>query len=130
MSEPMFEGHAIVELLGHRVLIGQAREVEFCGAKLLRLDVALPEGRSWPQFYAASALYAVTPTTIEAMTDTVRLQNQSNMARWSLLPPHELADFQARWAAELAERQARYAARLTAGHSDDDDDDDRSDWGK
>lgn len=38
MSEPAFEGWAIVELMGHRRLAGFVREVSMFGASMLRLD--------------------------------------------------------------------------------------------
>ena len=52
---------AIVECLGHRTYAGQIEEIDFCGAKLLRVRV--PENdrhRAFEVDVAASAIYAVT----------------------------------------------------------------------
>lgn len=103
----VFEGWAIVELMGHRRLGGYVHEVELAGAAMLRIDV--PEhpwqdgctcGSDDPssldhekhtsacqmfreegddelrdvyatQFYSASALYCMTPTT-ERMARAIR----------------------------------------------------------
>lgn len=43
MDDSLFEGWAIVELMGHRRLAGWVSEVEIAGAPMLRLDV--PEHR-------------------------------------------------------------------------------------
>lgn len=106
-TDATFEGWAIVELLGYRRLSGQAREVEMFGTKVLRLDVALPEGRSWPTFHAAGALYGITPTTADSITDGERRANQSRLVQYRLAPESERADYEA-W--EQAERERRRLA--------------------
>lgn len=58
-----FEGFAIVELMGHRKLAGYVREVTIAGAAMLRLDI--PSDPPVTQYYGASSLYCLTPTTEE-----------------------------------------------------------------
>lgn len=54
---------AIVELMGHRRLAGHVSEQEIAGQAFLRLDV--PADPPVTQFYSASAVYCITPTTEE-----------------------------------------------------------------
>lgn len=58
-----FEGWAIVELMGHRRLAGYVSEQEVASSAMLRLDI--PSEPPVTQFYSASALYCMTPTTEE-----------------------------------------------------------------
>lgn len=62
-----FEGWAILELMGHRRLAGFVRDVEMFGGRMCRIDVPGPVGGEpkATQFYAAGAIYCVTPTTEE-----------------------------------------------------------------
>lgn len=124
MSDPQFEGWAIVELLGHRQLRGQAREVELFGSKVLRLEVTLPDGRMWPQFYTSSAIYAITPATAEQCErDDARRNNQSTLIRLDLATPEERADYENWYKAEQERRRQVWAEqnRLALQAPDDDD---------
>lgn len=58
-----YEGWAIVELMGHRVIAGQVSEASQFGAAMLRVDVpGRPgDGACVTQFYGGSAIYALTP---------------------------------------------------------------------
>jgi hypothetical protein len=65
-----FETWAIVELMGHRKLAGKVSEQIIAGVPLLRIDI--PEGKqdgtilaAYSQFYGASSIYCLTPTTEE-----------------------------------------------------------------
>lgn len=61
-KQTTYEGFAILELLGHRQLVGYIQEVPFCGTSMLRIDI--PQGESTlTQFYGSSAIYCITPTT-------------------------------------------------------------------
>lgn len=129
MSDATFEGYAVVELLGHRRLVGEVREVELFGSKVLRLDVALPDGRSWPCFHTAAALYGVVPTTADAITEAVRRENQGNLVRWNLAPEGERADYVAWSAAEEERRRLAWAERNRALlEAPDEDDDEAERW--
>jgi hypothetical protein len=75
------ETWAILELMGHRRLAGFLTEREIAGTAFLQIDVPGPASdeieRSWTtQFYAPSAVYAITPTTeeiaLELAKDTPR----------------------------------------------------------
>lgn len=57
-----YEGWAIVELMGHRVIAGRVSEVSQYGAAQLRVDVPGKDGAAAiTQFYGGSAIYALTP---------------------------------------------------------------------
>ena len=71
-AEPLFQGWAILELMGHRRLAGYLTEVQIAGQGFLRLDVPPPlagdddaEDGAATQFYSPSSVYAITPTTEE-----------------------------------------------------------------
>lgn len=65
-SENSFEGWVILELMGHRRLAGYLSEQVVGGAAFLRIDVPHgDDGASTSQFYSASAVYCITPTTEE-----------------------------------------------------------------
>ena len=87
MSEPTFEGWAIVELMGHRKIAGYVTAEELGGTALLRVDVPGTNGKSVAtQFYNPSALYCLTPTT-EAIARAVAARNDpAPVTRWELPP--------------------------------------------
>lgn len=69
-ADAPFEGWAVLELMGHRRLVGYVRETTLAGAGVLRIDVlnTVGGGSAEPatQFYPPSALYCLTPCTEEA----------------------------------------------------------------
>jgi hypothetical protein len=60
LNDKKFEGWAILELMGHRRLAGYLTEATIGGGAFLRIDV--PCDPPATQFYAPSAVYAITPT--------------------------------------------------------------------
>jgi hypothetical protein len=54
-------GWAIIELMGHRRIVGYVAEVEVAGQGMLRVDT--PSDPPTTQLYAPSALYAIHPAT-------------------------------------------------------------------
>ena len=89
----VFEGWAIVELMGHRRLAGYVREVELAGAAMLRLDV--PEHGDEPaatQFYSAAALYCLTPTTEDMARQVAASARVAPVQRWELPAPRPTDD--------------------------------------
>lgn len=63
-----YHGWARLELMGHRVRIGQVREVEQYGGKLLRIDI--PVGSEFvTEFYGASAIYCMSPISEDIAKD-------------------------------------------------------------
>lgn len=66
MTEEAFQGWVILELMGHRRLGGYVREQEIAGQAFLRIDIPGEDGEfAATQYYGASAIYCMTPTTEE-----------------------------------------------------------------
>jgi len=71
-EQDKFDSWAIVELMGHRKLAGRVSEKVIAGTALLRIDVpevAQEDGQpnipGFTQFYGASSIYCLTPTSEE-----------------------------------------------------------------
>ena len=61
-----YEGHAIVELMGHNVIAGYVSEQTIAGVAMLRIDVpAVGEIEKYTKFVSGGAIYGITPTTQE-----------------------------------------------------------------
>ena len=62
-SKP-FETWAIVELMGHRRVIGKISERTIGAATFLQVDILRPDGQGFisSQLYNPSAIYCITPT--------------------------------------------------------------------
>lgn len=96
----VFEGWAILELMGHRRLAGKISEVEIAGQGFLRLEIPANDEESLAgatQFYSPAAVYALTPTT-EEIARAVR-SRPAPVQRWELpallpAPMRPLSDFQ------------------------------------
>ncbi len=95
-----FEGWCVLELMGRRKLAGFVREQTVAGGAFLRLDVypgqaALP---TMTQFYAAAALYGITPISEDLARRFAARQTQDPpIAEWELprLPAGPTIDAQA-----------------------------------
>jgi hypothetical protein len=110
-----YEGWAILELMGHRRLIGFLREVTIAGAAFLRIDVLTAEGQS-TQYYGAPSVYAITPTTEETARRAATLSTVAPINRWELpSPPSRPAT--AETAEEIDDRWERETA--AGGEFDD-----------
>ena len=72
MTEVVFEGWAIVELMGHRQRGGYVKDVEMFGGKLLRIDIPVDHEKTVTEFYGCSALYALRPCTEEIVRDHIK----------------------------------------------------------
>lgn len=72
MAEVVFEGWAIVELMGHRQRGGYVKDVEMFGGKMLRIDIPVDPGKTVTEFYGCSALYALRPCSEEIVADHVK----------------------------------------------------------
>ena len=95
MPDVVFEGWAILELMGHRRLAGWLSEATIGGGSFIRIDVPGPqeEGVTYDdphgpivatQFYSPAAVYAITPTT-EDVARAVATRNQpAPVSRWEL----------------------------------------------
>jgi len=97
MSEPKFEGWAVLELLGHLVLAGHVREVPLAGLPVLRIDVVLPGRTAKTQYYPHHTVYSLTPTTAEDAAQRAE-RNEDQLAGKDLLDDDEQARRRARQA--------------------------------
>jgi hypothetical protein len=61
-----YEGHAIVELMGHNVIAGFVSEQTIAGTAMLRVDVPkVGDQEPFTKFFSGGAIYGITPTTQE-----------------------------------------------------------------
>jgi hypothetical protein len=88
MAAEVYEGWAVIELMGRRKLGGYVRDVELFGVPVIRVDV--PEvggGTAATQYYAPSALYALTPTTEEIARGLAERNRPEPVTVWELPAP-------------------------------------------
>ena len=79
-------GWCVLELLGHRRLVGYVQEATLAGASFLRIDVLTKDGQT-TQYYSASAVYALTPCTEESARRAASLSTVAPISRWELPAP-------------------------------------------
>lgn len=94
---PLYEGPAVIELMGHRRLGGYVRTVQLGGTALLRVDVprvradggvAVRDGEDLPtQFYGLQSLYCLSPCTEEAMLAVAWGNQPQPVTRYELPAP-------------------------------------------
>jgi len=94
-----FRGWAILELMGHRRLAGLVAVEELAGASFFRIDVpgylhTEPSGEQEErggatQFYSASAVYCLTPTTEEVARQLAERARPAPVQRWELSTPRQ-----------------------------------------
>lgn len=80
---------AVVELMGHRRLAGRVSEEERFGAKMLRLDVPLADGKFATSWYGAAALYGVQVVSEDAARAVARANAPQPVSAWELPKPSE-----------------------------------------
>lgn len=90
-EQTTFEGWAVLELMGHRRLVGKLSEATIAGASFLRIDIPGADGQETTQFYAPSAVYAITPTTEELARRAASLNTVAPINRWELPAPGRTA---------------------------------------
>jgi hypothetical protein len=78
----VFEGWAILELLGHRRLCGYVTEVEAFGGKMGRIDV--PSNPPSSHLFHGSTVYCMTPTTEEIARALTDRDQPAPVSRWEL----------------------------------------------
>lgn len=105
MSEQSgYEGWAILELMGHRRLIGRVSEATIAGCAMLRIDVLTKDGES-TQFYSGASIYAITPTTEEMAHRAATLSTVAPITKWELPERGRTAQAQADAAMDAIERE-------------------------
>jgi hypothetical protein len=72
VTEVVFEGWAIVELMGHRQRGGYVQDVEMFGGKMLRIDIPVEPEKSITEFYGCSAIYALRPCSEDIVRDHIK----------------------------------------------------------
>jgi hypothetical protein len=90
-----FDTWAILELLGHRRLAGRVTEVTIAGAAFLRIDIPAADcQKPITQYYSASSVYAITPTTEAIVNRAAALFRPAPVNRWELAaaPSDDLDD--------------------------------------
>ena len=113
-TEEQYEGWTILELMGHRRIIGCVKQQEIAGRAFLRVDI--PSEPPVTQFYGAEAVYCMTPTTEETARKACALNRIAPVSQWELPAPRS---------ATLVEAEI-----VDSGQDDnDEDDDDDSPWG-
>lgn len=122
MSGEMFEGYAVVEMMGHRKLVGKVTPVEGFGG-LLRLEIP---GVEQPVVIGSGAIFQITPVSeafaAERAEDYVRQSAYySAQHLLALLPGEELPTL----ASEI-EREIGVDYEVDDGNYDEYDDDGRN----
>lgn len=103
VEKEKFQKYAVVEMMGHRKIVGVVSDSEIGGSSLLRVDVLNSEGQpDRTEYIGVSSIYCLTIVTEEAAMAAA----QSNASKPA-------------WAWDLPNR-----FQLTSGVIDADDDDD------
>ncbi len=88
-DKPIYDGWAILELMGHVRLAGRVTEESHFGVALGRIDIPTSDGYT-TQYFGGSSIYRLTPTT-EAIARSVALHNQIAPVRtWELPKPQQI----------------------------------------
>jgi len=80
----VFEGWAILELMGHRKLAGRISEATLGGGAFIRIDVPGDGADVATQFYSPSAVYCITPTTEDIARRTASRNRPEPVTRYEL----------------------------------------------
>lgn len=82
-----YEGHAIVELMGHNTLAGYVSEQTIAGVAMLRVDVpAVGDVPAYTKFVSGSAIYGITPASQEVAERAAQRLQVRPVAQFLLLP--------------------------------------------
>jgi len=96
MSETngQFAEWVVLELMGHRRLVGYLQEQEIGGAGMLRIDVyeGDAETPTLTQFYSPSSVYCMTPTTEELARKAGGLSIPQPVSRYELPEPKRIPE--------------------------------------
>jgi hypothetical protein len=92
-----FKSWAVLELMGHRRLIGECAEVDLAGGRMVRVDVPSVAGSEpFSQFYGSGAIFCLTPVSEDVARRLIERERPEPFFAWELrqaaLPAPE-ADF-------------------------------------
>lgn len=81
------EGHAILELMGHRRMAGKVEEVEVAGVGFIRVDIPDTEKRKgFTQLVSPKSIYAITPCDEETAAKAAKITTPEPYSHWELNP--------------------------------------------
>jgi hypothetical protein len=61
-TKPTLDEWALVEIMGHKTVVGRITEAVIAGAAFLRIDVPAFNGKpAFTQFYGAGSVYCISP---------------------------------------------------------------------
>lgn len=70
-------GPVVLELMGHRRLVGWASEDSVCGKPFLRMKLPQAQGKTFDRLFSPEAIYAITPTTDEVVRELAQAQGDA-----------------------------------------------------
>lgn len=82
--------YAIVELMGHRTLIGRYEEVERFGTKMIQIEPIFQSRLLPPVLHGGASIYGLTPCSKEVAADRAPKHSYSLPANIALTLPKEL----------------------------------------
>lgn len=135
-----FEGPAILELLGHRRLVGYVSEAQIAGSTFLRIDIPVADGETMTQYYNPASLYGLTPcdedtAELEATDQQVDVVNRYRLRpvieretqAWMEAERERYADLQKRYERLSKNYDEQFGMRAAAVPIDRDEEDDDTD---
>lgn len=81
-NDGKFATWAVVEIMGHRRLIGYLTEQEIGGVAMLRVDILGEKPAT--QIYGAAAIYCITPVTEDTARRAANLNRVSPVKLWEI----------------------------------------------
>lgn len=84
MEEQNQDDWVIMELMGHRRLVGKLTEATFAGGAFLRLDIPKNGEDFSTQYYSPAAVYCITPTTEDMVRLMAKNSQPAPVSRWEL----------------------------------------------
>jgi hypothetical protein len=87
-EESPFTGWCVLELFGHRRIGGYVREVEFAGAKMVRIDIPadadIEDSKPITQLYGGSAIYCLSPVGEEEAKAVAKRARPEPVSRYEV----------------------------------------------
>lgn len=93
-AAPRDFGWVLLELMGHRQRVGQAREEQVAGGMMLRIDVPTADSDiTVTEYYGNSSIYALRPISEDVAKDHYTHTDPRPVRPASYRPQGELADY-------------------------------------